>query len=147
MDDKTSARQKDEILKYLIEEYILDKGTAFGTKELVRVIFKNVINEQKVTDLCEEIITEDSDLLYKVTNFSSAKYRATDKTSEFLSNHGGFTSRNKEKEDKELDEKSKEGERRELQDPRIEDQDPLGSNWNIYCFIVTGDFQACQGGL
>tara|TARA_B100000949_G_C14238457_1_gene432348 strand:- start:40 stop:285 length:246 start_codon:yes stop_codon:yes gene_type:complete len=79
MDDKTRARYKDDILEYLLAEYNLKESRAIGARDIARVVFKKQLNEKQVEELCEEIISDDLNILKKGSNFTESTYSATDK--------------------------------------------------------------------
>lgn len=84
MDEKTKARFKDEILKYLID---------WSSPVTVESITLNALGrhiEYTITrHLCDEIITSNNELLEKINDHDTLSYEATPVAEDFLKK-GGF---------------------------------------------------------
>lgn len=112
MDNKTKARWKDEILKYLQEEY----PRALHIKDIMRIVTKQALMPDKLIEICEEIISDDLGVLENKNDNTGINYKATEKTREFLQTQGGFKKLHSNKEMIAIQEKEKDSSRKELQD-------------------------------
>ena len=86
MDEKTRARRKDDILEYLFDEY----PKAIPPSDIARIVTSKTLTTEQIIELCEEIISDDLDVLQMERTEIGLCYKATDKTGEFIFKLNGF---------------------------------------------------------
>lgn len=82
MDNKTKARYKDEIVKYLRDKYPME----IYAKDMAKIISNGLLTHQEMIGLCEEIISDDYGVIEKGVSAFIASYVAVEVPKEdFLS--------------------------------------------------------------